>query len=681
MRCMRLGLLLGVGLLIVGHLAYAAPAGEQASGGGAMQAGTPVTGEPFKDHIFATPAEYTRVTGNTIASFGESPMLAALVAEGVLPPVEERLPDEPLVVRPLDEIGQYGGSLRDFHPAGEETSEITDRIRRRMLIWPPDGSKFYPNVIKGWEQPADDTSLKLFFRPGLKWSDGEDLDADDITFWWSDIQQNESITPELSALYRPGGEPMQLTVIDPYTVEFSFAVPVKNAGDSWHLSRPWAPRHYLEQYHVDYNADAEELAKSEGFDSWWQAFQFHGVWTTRHKYYNRDPEAPVIHPWQLTQMSAEAHIWERNPYYYMIDVAGNQLPYIDEIRQPVLENPGETVPLKAMNGEIDFARPRLTFSDFPIYKQNEESGGYTTYLFEDDGTSFAQGYALNYTHKDPVLREIFNDIRFRQALSLAIDRADISETLFLGQTKPFTSPVRPEWPGYEEWMGSHFAEHDVARANQLLDDMGLQWDADRKWRLRPDGEVLQILGEHCISWKGYVERHEELVRSYWAQIGVRYEPKLLDCKLWNTRGHANELDVGIWSSDGGSPIRARSATPIRLIPPYHNVSCCAMAALPWRQWLDSGGSEGIEPPADVKSAFEAAMAWMVEPQGSDRYQQLANEMIRLNIENLRFFGTVTSPPLVRIVNNRIGNMRGEPGWVIGMRRLHPYLSETWYIKQ
>ena len=100
-----------------------------------------------------------------------------------------------------------------------------------------------------------------------------------------------------------------------------------------------------------------------------------------------------------------------------------------------------------------------------------------------------------------------------------------------------------------------------------------------------------------------------------------------------------------------------------------------------RQWLDSGGSEGIEPPADVKRAFEAAMAWMVEPQGSDRYHQLANEMIRLNVDNLRFFGTVSSPPLVRIVNNRIGNMRGEPGWVIGMRRLHPYLSETWYIKQ
>ena len=658
---------------------FAASVPEE-EGGGALSAGTPVEGEPFVDHIFATPAEYTELTGKRITSYGESPMLAALVSEGKLPPVAERLPKEPLVVRPIEDIGQYGGTFRDYVRTGGGTSELSDYIRRRMLLWPPDGSRFYPNIIKGWDQPADGSSLTLFLRHGMKWSDGEDFDADDFLFWWEDIQQNEEITPELRPLFRPGGEPMKIAVIDPYAVRFEFAVPVPNAEESWFQSRPWAPRHYLEQYHLKYNADADALAKSEGFDSWWQAFRFHGVWTTRHKYYFRDAEAPVIHPWKLAQMGAEAFVWDRNPYYHMIDTAGNQLPYVDEIRQPVLENVSEILPLKIMNGEIDFAREPLSFGDFPIYKQNEAEGSYTTYLFDNETTSFAFGFALNYTHKDPVLRAIFNDLRFRQALSLAINREDISETLFLGQTRPFTAPVRPEWPGYEDWMGSYFADHDVDEANRLLDEMGLAWDADGKWRRRPDGEVLQIIAEYHHSYS-YGESLLDLVRGHWARIGVRLEPKTIDGKLWLERALANELDVGMWSSDGGAVISARGTYPRRLIPPYHLAECCPMAALPWRQWLDSEGAEGIEPPDDVKRAYAVAMEWRSEPIDSARYEQLANEMIKLTVENLRFFGTVSAPPLVAMINNRIGNMRGGEGWVNGLRRLHPYLTETWYIKQ
>ena len=287
---------------------------------------------------------------------------------------------------------------------------------------------------------------------------------------------------------------------------------------------------------------------------------------------------------------------------------------------------------------------------------------------------------LNYTHQDPILREIFNDIRFRQALSLAIDRDDISETLFHGQTKPFTAPVRPEWPGYEDWMGSYFAEHDVDRANALLDEIGLEWDADRQWRLRSDGKAVQILGEHPITWIAYVEPLLDLVRGYWAEIGVRFEPRLIAVPLWQTRGAADELDIGIWPSDGGTVTRARGNTPIRLIPPYHNYPNSMMSSGPWREWIESGGAKGEEPPADVKRTYEVMLQWMVAPRGSADYEELANEMIRLNVKNLRFFGTVSSPPIVRIVNDRIGNMRGEPGWVYGLRRDRDYLNETWYIK-
>ena len=196
-----------------------------------------------------------------------------------MPPVGERLPDEPLVLRPIDEIGHYGGTIRALTPGGAGYDED-----RRLLIWPPDGSEFHPNMIKGWQQAADDRGITLYLRSGMKWSDGEDFGADDFQFWWQDIQNNELITPAVPAAFRPGGEPATLTVVNPFEVRFDFAVPVPNAIEFWHQSRPWAPRHHLEQYHTDYNSDVEANAKAEGFDSWVLAFQFHGVWSTRHDY-------------------------------------------------------------------------------------------------------------------------------------------------------------------------------------------------------------------------------------------------------------------------------------------------------------------------------------------------------------------------------------------------------------
>ena len=383
--------LLGVGLCTVCSLPVLAT-GEMEpaeSSAGALQAGSAVDGEPFVDFIYATPAEYTRRTGNSITQYGESPMLAELVQQGELPPVGERLPDEPLVLRPIDEIGHYGGTLRAVTPGGAGYDED-----RRLLIWPPDGSEFHPNMIKGWQQAADDRGITLYLRSGMKWSDGEDFGADDFQFWWQDIQNNELITPEVPSAFRPGGEPATLTVVNPFEVRFDFAVPVPNAIEFWHQSRPWAPRHHLEQYHIDYNSEVEAQAKAEGFDSWVLAFQYHGVWSTRHDYKFNVPLAPVVDPFVLEQKGTEAFVWTRNPFYHVVDTAGNQLPYVDKIRQQVVES-GDLIPLKAMNGEVDFQRTQLSFGDFPIYKQNEASGGYKTYLFENNGSSFALGFALN----------------------------------------------------------------------------------------------------------------------------------------------------------------------------------------------------------------------------------------------------------------------------------------------
>jgi len=647
---------------------------------------TPVTLAPLDvNNIFATIEDWEAFSGKTIDSFGESPMLAAMVASGELPPVEERLPKEPAVVRPR-EIGQYSDELRTlgFYEEAGAFSGITEDMQQDLftlhtsLVAPP---KFHPNVAKGWELAEDGKSITIYLREGMKWSDGDDFNADDFAFWYEDLVQDPELNPTISKTWLPGGELMGFNVIDDYTVQYTFAIPYWRAVEVFSSDvTTYAPEHFLKQYMPKYNDDAEALAKEEGFETWQMALDFHSTITSDN--YDRDPTAPQINPWIIKEIKPDLVIWERNPYYWRVDTAGNQLPYVDRLMVIMTADVKTVGPLKTMAGELDVAGAitGLALTDYPVLKAKEEQGDYKTYLWPRIDQSHAMGFALNYTHKDPVLRELFNDIRFRQALSLAINRDEISEKIFLGLTEPWTALVSAAWTGYEDWMGTYYAEHDVERANALLDEMGLEWDDAHEYRLRPDGKPLFLLGEYCQEWLAYAEDLLDLVALQWKDIGVRFEPKFVYEDILQTRAVANETDMGIGNSDGGSETVARSQYPIRLMPPWHWAweDCCPFAAHPWRQWLDSDGATGIEPPEEIKRIYQLVQEWLNTPSGTEEYTRLINEVIKLNVENLYYFGTVSSPPNVQVNSNRLGNAAGGGGPLAG---LHHYYEEVLFIRE
>ncbi len=649
---------------------------------------TPVEGEPYVDHIFSTLADY-EAAGGSITSFGESPMLTEMVELGDILPVAERVGTDFQVVRPRDEIGVYGGRMNGigFNEGGNFSSEFMESSIQDLAIWDPEVRSIMPNIVKGWELSEDGLTFTLFLREGMRWSDGDLFDAADFEFWYDHTLQNENLGPPIHSRFAPGGELMGFEKVDQYTVRYAFALPVFSAVEQWMSSRVWAPEHFLSQYHADFNADAAELAASEGFDSWEQAYTFHccGPRANADSSYASDPTAPQLNPWVLSEIGADSVLWTRNPYFWKVDIAGNQLPYIDTMLGIQVASGGtEIVALRLMSGELDAGFSHLSISDFPVYKRNEESGGYQAYLGDNQSTSTALGFALNYTHQDPVLREIFNDIRFRQALSLAVDRDEMGSTLFLGLTEPYTAPVSPSWTGYEDWTGTYFAEFDLDRANALLDEMGLEMGPDG-FRLRPDGETLTILGEWPLEWLGYAENAMDLMALYWAEIGVQMVPKFIGEEALNVRYHANEQDIGIWNSDGGHEVTARSNFPMRLIPPWHWPTCCAMSSLPWREWWDARrgigqGGEQIEPPELVKRMFELSEEWLREPRGTERYTELINELITINVENLFYFGTVSAPPRPYLINDRVGNAPAED-FVFTVGVWQPYLPETWYIRE
>jgi peptide/nickel transport system substrate-binding protein len=470
---------------------------------------------------------------------------------------------------------------------------------------------------------------------------------------------------------------MGLKKIDDYTVSFTFAIPYPTAVEKTLTAIPsrdmiW-PAHFLKQYLPKYNPDAATLAIKEGQETWQLAVAYH-------RQPARDTMAPTLAPFILKEVTSTSALWVRNPYYWRVDPAGNQLPYVDTILASILQD-WSGVPTKVMAGEVDIAAEGLQLADYPVLKQNEAQGKYKVYLRSDLDTSTALGFALNYTVKDPVLKQIFNDLRFRQALSLAINRDDISQTIFFGKTVPFTAPVSSYWPGYEDWEGTYYAEHDVAKANALLDDMGLKWDSAHQYRLRPDGKPLTILGEWSYDWLGYVPDFMQIMVQNWADIGVKLDPKFVREDTLNARWAANLQDVGISNSEGGNVSLAHSNYPIRLEPPWHwmGTDCCAMSSYPWRLWLDTNGKQGEEPPQQIKDLYKLVNQWLATPTDKPEFTTLMNQIIKINVNNLYYFGTVSAPPTVSINNNRVGNLPPLDG-LPGALADRSWMNETIFIR-
>ena len=124
-------------------------------------------------------------------------MLDELVASGELPPVEERLPDDPIVVEPIDGIGTYGGTARLFF-AGEQLLNVPEGTLRPG----PQLQLTLPNFAARVEYHNDAQTLTVALRPGHKWSDGHPVTADDFVFWFDRVHMNKSLTPVVSPRFK-----------------------------------------------------------------------------------------------------------------------------------------------------------------------------------------------------------------------------------------------------------------------------------------------------------------------------------------------------------------------------------------------------------------------------------------------------------------------------------------------
>ena len=609
--------------------------------------------------VYATLADYEEATGNTITSFNEAPLLAAMVAAGELPPVQERLPEEPLVVQPLASIGRYGGNL--IGAANYPTYGADDVWSARIqgLLKPSmDLNTVVANAAKAWQVSADLSSITIHLRRGMKWSDGHPFTADDILFWYEDYLGNDEINPVKPKMWSPGGELMKVEKLDDLTVRYRFAAPFPGAtvllgavprDGTW---TTFAPRHYLEQFHIAHNPEANDLAKAAGHDNWFQLLRSHWGLEIQSR---EDVDLPSIDTWVLEEVDAAGNkYFTRNPYYWKIDTAGNQLPYIDEQTRQLFDSM-ETIHLQVINGELSYAAFHSVLNNYPLYKSNEAEGGYRVLLW-NSLRGAEQTFYWNQTSKDPVLREIFNDIRFRQATSLAINRAEINDSLFFGRAVPRQATVNPGNELFEPWMADHYAEYDPDRANELLDEMGLEWDANREYRLRPDGKRIAVVFPYR-ELEGPKQRINELAQEYWKAIGIDVTLKQVSSSLFWEMVNANEVELGGKHLDMNTVNGLYSCTFCRFRPSW-GVS----NGRPWQYWYNTDGAQGEEPPPDVKELFELSDRWLTMPPNTDEWRALGKELMKKNVEGMYQIGTVGMGPQPVLVADNLHNIPDEGSW-------------------
>jgi peptide/nickel transport system substrate-binding protein len=623
--------------------------------------------------------------------FGEAPALAELVKAGKLPPVEQRLPQEPMVIKPLRSVGKYGGTWRRGF-LGPGDSENGNRVRSsdKLLFWNVNGTQVVPNVAKGWETSADGRRTTLFLRKGMKWSDGAPFTADDFMFWYEDMYRNKdlikSAAPELST----NGKPGRISMIDETTVLFEFDDPhflfvSQLAGDTQvgggqsRLQSEerelglYAPAHYLKQFLPKYSSveSLNEKAKAAGFDNWAQVFKIKSDWRL-------NPEVPTISAWRMVQpINSQTWVLERNPYFWTIDTAGNQLPYLDKVQLTLAENP-EVINLRAIAGEYDYMERFIDLAKLPVFLENAARSKYKVHL--DPGFNGSDSeLKFNFAYRlDPEIQKWFANLEFRRALALGIDREQINEAFFLGlgvTGTPIPADNIPESPGKD--YRERWATLDVAKANAMLDAIGLKKKDSEGFRLRTDnGERLRLQIDVAQTLSPTWPQQAEMIVQQWRAIGIWAEMRLFERSLFYTRVRNDQNQIVLWSNNGSESLYLYTI-PVLPIDPQSSFGGAAYA-----QWYASTGAAGIKPTdPELLKGFELLRSAASQPE--ERRVEIAQEIWKLLVDQVWSIGVVGQSPAymgTRVVNERLENVPARTCVAQHCRTPWSGHPEQWYYR-
>ena len=596
-------------------------------------------------------------------SFNEAPQFADLVAAGKLPPVAERIGEDPLVIQPVHEIGQYGGIWRRGFsgPADKWNGYRCCTGTDHVLYWDYTGANPRPNIAKGWEASADGKTFTLHLRKGMKWSDGHPFTADDFVFWFEHMHNNEELIPTKTSYFQTASGPGNLEKVDDHTIKVTFqdayylfidvlAGATHLGGHSYQgpgARGMFAPAHYMQQFHPAFagREEVDKLVAEADLDTWVTLFKQKNDWAL-------NTELPVVTPWKtVTPITEPTWVVERNPYSIWVDTEGNQLPYIDKVIFTVFENL-EVHNLRAVAGEYDMQARHVDIQKVPVFIENEEAGKYKLYLDPGDYGSDMQVKINKSYEDDPEIGDLLRNVDFRRALSMGVDRAQISETFFLGIAPPRSvAPVEANecYPGKEYELKWH--THDPAKANELLDGIGYTEKNSAGIRMRKDGQgpltiTATTLGGQFVQYTQIMEA----IKEQWADIGVGLDVKEVERSLAGQMNLANQTQISAWNNDGSEHM---FTFPGHIFPFAAGSSGGTLLG----QWFQSNGEEGMEPQPYLKTIMENWRKGFGVPK--DERIALCKEVWQLAVDNVNNIGIVGPGPAsmgVRIAKTDLGNI-------------------------
>lgn len=534
----------------------------------------------------------------------EAPALAKLVGEGKLAALAQRLPEKPMVVTPFEKVGVYGGSLRRGLRGSADHNGILRMVGNQGLVrWNLQFTEPLPNVAERWEVNADSTEFTFYLRKGMKWSDGKPFTADDIVFAVEDCAKNSELYKSVPSPLVIAGKAGTATKVDETTVKFTFASPYALFLDL--MATPLGqhptlfPKHYCGQFHPKYNPAVADLVKQANVSDWGALFRIKcGDIEIPSRWGN--PDKPTIDPWVVKEPytgGATRVTMERNPFFWQVDTEGNQLPYIDRISFSISQDV-ESLMLDAVSGRLDIQDRHIdTLQNKPTLSQNMKKGGYRLVELIASSSQQCQIY-FNITHKDPKMREMLGNKEFRQALSLGMDRKEIIDIVYLGQSEPYQAGPRPGHPWFNEKLGRQYTEFDKAKANAMLDKLGYGKKDAQGMRLRPDGQKVFFAIDVIPTLYPDLVDVLELVKRHWADIGVDMKVNTIERALYYTRGDNNDHDAAVWPGPGGLDPMLDPRDYFAQHPQGSRY------AVPWTLWYVSGGKDGQEPPEGQKQRMK-----------------------------------------------------------------------------
>ncbi|WP_017606550.1 ABC transporter substrate-binding protein [Nocardiopsis alkaliphila] len=583
-----------------------------------------------------------------VEGIGEAPMLATLVESGDLPPLEERLPDEPLVVEPNERIGTYGGVWNTALVGAHDWPWLGRTVGYENFVrWDPEWDEAIPNLATAWEYSEDATQITIHLREGIKWSDGEPFTADDVVFALNDVFNNHDLSPMAAS------DPGTAEQHDDYSLTITFEDPnalwIENNFILYQLVEK--PLHYLGEFHIDHNPDANELAEEEGYSDWIEMFDAKAGVLSSVQYW-QNPDMPTLRAWRVVDPLSDSGrmVLERNPYYWKVDSEGNQLPYIDQVGFDIMQDE-EVMLVRALNGELDMhSRHFNTLANRPVLAENRESGGYRFFELVPGEMNTAM-ISLNLSHEDDDLREIFNDHDFRVALSHAINRQDIIDVVYQGQGEPWQGAPREESPFYNEELAKQYTEYDIDLANEILDEAGYD-ERSGGVRLSPSGAPVGFTLSVPTDFRPDIVDSMEMVVGFWQELDIDVDLNTEDRSLWQSNREDNKHDANVWSGDAGLRDAMYDA---RWYAPVHSGE--SNFGIPWAQWFRSDGDDprSIEPPDHVKEHLEMYEAVEGEPD-PDRRLELMEEFLAVSQEQFYAMGISLSPPGYGIVGDHFHNV-------------------------